>query len=594
MTCGYLDIYAQRHVRITPRTGLTFPGHPHSHQPDFRRFPITARLDQKFGDNPVKVRETGHYTEEYVPSFVEKWDSLIDWEKRQESEGTFFIDLLRRRGVRSVLDVATGTGFHSVNLAAAGFDTVSADGSGDMLAMAFENGMKRGGHILRVVQADWRWLNRDVHGGYDAIVCLGNSFTHLFSERDRRKALAEFYAMLNHDGILILDQRNYDAILDRGYTSKHTYYYCGEDIAVAPEYVDEGLCRMRYEFPDDSVYHLNMFPLRKDYTRRLMFEVGFQRIETFGDFQHTYRDDQPDFFIHVAEKEYRLDEQEEEPAYDGSTSIARSYYNSSDADAFYATVWGGEDIHIGLYRRPDEDIADASRHTVERMAAKLKVTDRSTVLDLGAGFGGSARYLAGVYGCTVRALNLSEVENRRHRDLNAARGLTDRIEVVDGSFENIPYPDDSVDVVWSQDAFLHSGNRVRVLAEAARVLRPGGQLIFTDPMADDDCPRGVLQPILDRIHLDSMGSPGFYLRELPKLGFSPVNGGFEEHREQLSTHYARVLQETERHEAGALAGKVSEEYLDQMKKGLSHWINGGQQGHLTWGIFHFTWLPTAR
>ena len=56
---------------------------------------------------------------------------------------------------------------------------------------------------------------------YDAIICLGNSFTHLFSERDRRRALAEFYACLRHDGVLILDQRNYDSILDHGFASKH-------------------------------------------------------------------------------------------------------------------------------------------------------------------------------------------------------------------------------------------------------------------------------------------------------------------------------------------------------------------------------------
>ncbi|MET8677859.1 methyltransferase domain-containing protein [Streptomyces sp. NPDC004647] len=489
--------------------------------------------------------------------------------------------------MKSVLDVATGTGFHSVQLLAAGFDAVSADGSADMLAMAFKNGMQNGDHILRVVQADWRWLNRDVHGEYDAIVCLGNSFTHLFSERARRKALAEFYAMLKHDGILVLDQRNYDAILDQGYTSKHTYYYCGEDVAVEPEYVDEGLCRMRYQFPDNSVYHLNMFPLRKDYTRRLMSEVGFQRVETFGDFQHTYRGEQPDFFVHVAEKEYRMEDDQESP-YRGAVGTARSYYNSPDADTFYATVWGGEDIHIGLYERPDEAIADASRRTVQRMASKVEPTQDSVVLDLGSGFGGSARYLAETHGCRVLALNLSEVENQRHKQLNAARGLSHRIDVVDGSFENIPYPDSSVDVIWSQDAFLHSGNRVRVLEEAARVLRPGGHLIFTDPMAADHCPAGVLQPILDRIHLDDMGSPGFYTRELARLGFIPAGGGFEEHREQLVTHYGRVLEETERQEAEGLAGKVSRDYLTQMKKGLGHWVDGGRAQHLTWGIFHFT------
>ncbi|WP_443742756.1 glycine/sarcosine N-methyltransferase [Streptomyces spirodelae] len=555
---------------------------------------MSARPAQEFGDNPVEVRETGHYTEEYVPSFVEKWDSLIDWEKRAESEGNFFIDLLRKRGVRSVLDVATGTGFHSVRLLEAGFETVSADGSADMLAMAFENGMKHGDHILRVVQADWRWLNRDVHGEYDAIVCLGNSFTHLFSERDRRKALAEFYAMLKHDGILILDQRNYDAILDRGYSSKHTYYYCGEDVAVEPEYMDEGLCRMRYRFPDSSVYHLNMFPLRKDYTRRLMSEVGFQRIETYGDFQHTYRDEQPDFFVHVAEKEYRMEDQGE-GAYGGAVSTARSYYNSPDADTFYSSVWGGEDIHVGIYADAKEPIADASRRTVERMASGLGLTEESRVLDLGSGFGGSARYLADTFGCSVQALNLSEVENQRHKELNAVRGLTDRIEVVDGSFESVPFPDSSVDVVWSQDAFLHSGDRIRVLEEIRRVLKPGGRLVFTDPMAADGTDLGAIQPILDRIHLDDMGSPGFYKRELTRLGFTPTEHedsreGFEDLREQLVRHYGRVLEETERQEAEGLASKVSSDYLSQMKRGLAHWVDGGQKNRLTWGIFRFTVL----
>ncbi|GAA0940482.1 MULTISPECIES: class I SAM-dependent methyltransferase [Streptomyces violaceusniger group] len=557
---------------------------------------ISAQPVQKFGDNPVDVRDTDHYTEEYVPSFVEKWDSLIDWDRRAESEGTFFIDLLRERGVKKVLDVATGTGFHSVRLLEAGFEAVSADGSAEMLAQAFSNGLKHGDHILRVVQADWRWLNRDAHGEYDAIVCLGNSFTHLFSERDRRKALAEFYAMLTHDGILILDHRNYDAILDRGYSSKHVYYYCGEDVAVEPEYVDEGLVRMRYSFPDESVYHLNMFPLRKDYTRRLMEEVGFQRIETYGDFQHTYRDERPDFFIHVAEKEYRTTEAPVGPIgsvtangeYSGAVGTARDYYNSADADAFYWSVWGGEDIHIGIYDRPDEPIAEASRRTVARMAGQLDLTESSVVLDLGAGFGGSARYLAETYGCRVMALNLSEVENERHRALNAERGLTEAIEVMDGSFESIPLPDDSVDVVWSQDAFLHSGNRARPLEEAARVLRPGGHLIFTDPMAADGCAAETLRPILDRIHLETMGSPEFYRHELARLGFIEVGGGFQEHREQLITHYARVLEETRRQEANGLTEQVSADYLTHMKKGLSNWVEGGRNRHVTWGIFHFT------
>ena len=60
------------------------------------------------------------------------------------------------------------------------------------------------------------------------------------------------------------------------------------------------------------------------------------------------------------------------------------------------------------------------------------------ILDIGAGFGGAARYLAENYGCSVTCLNLSEVENERNREMNAARGLTGSIDVVDGSFETSP------------------------------------------------------------------------------------------------------------------------------------------------------------
>lgn len=259
--------------------------------------------EQKFDDDPTAVRETDHYQAEYVNKFVEKWDDLIDWKARAQSEGQFFIQQLKARDKESVLDVAAGTGFHSIQLLAAGFDVTSADGNAQMLVKAFENAKKRG-LILKSVHADWRWLNRDIHGKFDAIICLGNSFTHIFDEADRRRCLAEFYAALKHDGILIIDQRNYDNILDHGFSTKHKYYYCGDQVSAEPDYVDDGLARFRYSFPDGSEHFLNMFPLRKNYTRSLIKDAGFQRIKTYGDFQETYQENEPDFFIHIAEKMY--------------------------------------------------------------------------------------------------------------------------------------------------------------------------------------------------------------------------------------------------------------------------------------------------
>jgi len=78
-------------------------------------------------------------------------------------------------------------------------------------------------------------------------------------------------------------------------------------VTAEPEHMDDTLARFRYSFPDGSEFHLNMFPLRKAYVRNLMLETGFQTIKTFGDFQETYQENEPDFFVHVAEKKYDVE-----------------------------------------------------------------------------------------------------------------------------------------------------------------------------------------------------------------------------------------------------------------------------------------------
>ena len=272
-------------------------------------------------------------------------------------------------------------------------------------------------------------------------------------------------------------------------------------------------------------------------------------------------------------------------AYTAVVNTARDYYNSEDADNFYFHIWGGEDIHIGLYEREDEEIATASRRTVETMARQVPgLGAESRVLDLGAGYGGAARYLARTFGCHVTALNLSEAENARDRAMNREAGLDPLIEVVDGNFEQVPGPDNQYDLVWSQDAILHSPNREQVIREAARVLKPGGHLLFTDPMQADDCPEGVLQPVLDRIHLASLGSIVFYRQAAQAAGLAEV--GVENLTGQLVRHYGRVRDELQRQRT-ALDGKVSEAYVERMLAGLQHWVDAGKAGYLAWGILHF-------
>ncbi|RDH43913.1 class I SAM-dependent methyltransferase [Zooshikella ganghwensis] len=241
------------------------------------------------------------YQQEYKDDFVDKWDEIIDWRRRQESEGSFFIKALHNYGVKRVLDVATGTGFHSIQLLNAGFDVVSVDGSANMLTKAYKNAKQYGAQI-KTAQADWRWLSRIIHEKFDAIICLGNSFTHLFTEIDQKKSLTEFYYCLKNNGILIIDQRNYDAILDAGFRVTHEHYYCGKSVTIQPVYIDEHLIRFCYAFSDGSQHHLNLNPLRSCKMMELLSGAGFKDQKTYGDFKETFHCYEPDFLINIVKK----------------------------------------------------------------------------------------------------------------------------------------------------------------------------------------------------------------------------------------------------------------------------------------------------
>jgi len=118
-----------------------------------------------------------------------------------------------------------------------------------------------------------------------------------------------------------------------------------------------------------------------------------------------------------------------ESSFSKAASTAAGYYDSNDADRFYAEIWGGEDIHIGLYNAETEPIATASRRTVEALAALIdeqrngSSNESCSIVDLGSGYGGAARHLCQNPKVKVEAINISAVENTRHRELNRAAGF---------------------------------------------------------------------------------------------------------------------------------------------------------------------------
>ncbi|NET46658.1 cyclopropane-fatty-acyl-phospholipid synthase family protein [Okeania sp. SIO2B3] len=274
-----------------------------------------------------------------------------------------------------------------------------------------------------------------------------------------------------------------------------------------------------------------------------------------------------------------------------AVKIAQQYYDGNETDRMYAAIWGGEHIHYGIYNQPDEAIHDASLRTVETIAQTLEKIDKnSRVIDLGAGYGGAARYLAKTYGCSVCCLNLSQLQNQRNSQLNQEQNLSHLVEVTQGSFEDISYPDNFFDIVWSQDAIVHSGDRRLVFQEIKRVLKPGGELIFTDLMQSETCPPGTLQSAFDRLRINDMASYRFYSQTAKELGFEELN--FIDLSQNVPIHYRRFEEEVQKR-YNEVVKLTSTAFVDQTLNSIQPWIERYEEGYMQWGILHFRLLENS-
>ena len=85
-----------------------------------------------------------------------------------------------------------------------------------------------------IKEANWLSLQQDIQAppgsiGFDALICMGNSFAHLpdhhGDQREQRRAINNFFSLLRPGGILVIDHRNFDHLLEHGKAPKNNIYY---------------------------------------------------------------------------------------------------------------------------------------------------------------------------------------------------------------------------------------------------------------------------------------------------------------------------------------------------------------------------------
>jgi len=155
-------------------------------------------------------------------TFSTNYDRFVNWESRLEYEMPFIEEQLggTKRGSgnkTSVLDTACGTGMHLQALAERGYQVAGADNSKGMISRTREYFIKADQDVELAV-AGFGELAQAFIGKtgfpFNGILCLGNSLPHLLTLEDLDRSLADFAACLAPGGMLMIQNRNFDAVMD--------------------------------------------------------------------------------------------------------------------------------------------------------------------------------------------------------------------------------------------------------------------------------------------------------------------------------------------------------------------------------------------
>ncbi len=226
-------------------------------------------------------------------NLVSMWRNFIDWDKRRIGEGNFLVNQFHKHNVKKVFDAALGEGCDSIYLIKQGFDVTSNEIDKIFLNKALEYA-KAENIELKITSLDWRELDKKLpEKFFDTVLCLGNSLSYLFTEKDQIDVLNQFRRILRDNGILIIDERNYQYILDNrkeilkgNFHYKGRYVYCGKEVHAYPIEISDQRVKMEYiDKRTGEKGYLILYPFKHGYMKNLLHKASFKSVEQFSDFK---------------------------------------------------------------------------------------------------------------------------------------------------------------------------------------------------------------------------------------------------------------------------------------------------------------------
>jgi SAM-dependent methyltransferase len=145
-------------------------------------------------------------------SLSSDYDRFVDWTSRLAYEMPFIIKCLKQVDAHTVVDSACGTGMHAIALAHEGYWVVGADLSEGMIDVARANARRENLPIVFEV-AGFGDVSKTFPEPADAVLCLGNSLPHVLDKASLALALQDFADNLRPGGLLLLQSRNFDAVM---------------------------------------------------------------------------------------------------------------------------------------------------------------------------------------------------------------------------------------------------------------------------------------------------------------------------------------------------------------------------------------------